>query len=121
MKNSWDWNGCDAARRLYYAASTSPRNTRPTMRRSGKSTSRSSTPYRATGSRCTLASSRRDDIETSDAPYILMHGFPDSLHLYDRLAPLLAKKRRVITFDFLGWGNSDKPEDHRYDVRQPAA
>ena len=57
-----------------------------------------------------------DGIEASDAPYILMHGFPDSLHLYDRLAPLLARKRRVITFDFLGWGNSDKPEGHRYDV-----
>ncbi|MBK19020.1 MAG: hydrolase [Rhodospirillaceae bacterium] len=50
------------------------------------------------------------------APYILMHGFTDSVHLYDRLAPLLAKKSRVITFDSLGWGNSDKPSDHRYDV-----
>ncbi len=47
---------------------------------------------------------------------ILMHGFPDSLHLYDRLAPLLATQRRVVSFDFLGWGRSDKPTDHRYDV-----
>jgi len=50
------------------------------------------------------------------APYILMHGFPDSLHLYDRLAPRLAKKNRVIAFDFLGWGNSDKPKNHLYNV-----
>lgn len=52
----------------------------------------------------------------SGQPIILMHGFPDSQHLYDRVAPLLATERRVITFDFLGWGNSDKPADHSYDV-----
>jgi len=53
----------------------------------------------------------------SSVTIILMHGFPDSLHLYDRVAPLLAKKHRVITFDFLGWGNSDKPKGHDYDAR----
>ncbi|MCG8489718.1 MAG: alpha/beta fold hydrolase [Chromatiales bacterium] len=45
-----------------------------------------------------------------------MHGFPDSMHLYDRLVPLLVESRHIITFDFLGWGDSDKPEQHRYDV-----
>ncbi len=45
---------------------------------------------------------------------ILMHGFPDSLHIYDRLAPLLAERYRVISFDFLGWGRSDKPDNHVY-------
>src|ERR1700758_138986 len=30
---------------------------------------------------------------------VLMHGFPDSQHLYDAVAPELAKTRRVITFD----------------------
>lgn len=40
---------------------------------------------------------------------ILMHGFPDNLHLYDRLVPYLSPTRRVITFDFLEWGSSDKP------------
>jgi pimeloyl-ACP methyl ester carboxylesterase len=47
---------------------------------------------------------------------ILLHGFPDSQHLYDRLVPLLSKRRHVITFDFLGWGESDKPTKHRYDI-----
>ena len=42
-----------------------------------------------------------------------MHGFPDNHHLYDRLVPFLAG-RRVVTFDFLGWGGSDKPSDHEY-------
>lgn len=45
---------------------------------------------------------------------ILMHGFPDNLHLYDRLVPFLWPQRSVITFDFLGWGSSDKPSDYPY-------
>jgi len=47
---------------------------------------------------------------------ILMHGFPDSSHLYDRLAPLLSNHLRVVSFDFLGWGASDKPENHIYNT-----
>src|SRR5437762_10479059 len=45
---------------------------------------------------------------------VLMHGFPDNLHLYDRLLPWLITSRRVVTFDFLGWGESDKPADYPY-------
>ena len=45
---------------------------------------------------------------------VLMHGFPDDLHLYDQLVPLLAGTRRVVTFDFLGWGESDKPAGYPY-------
>jgi haloalkane dehalogenase len=44
---------------------------------------------------------------------MLMHGFPDNLHLYDRLLPHL-HRRRVVTFDFLGWGGSDKPAGYAY-------
>jgi pimeloyl-ACP methyl ester carboxylesterase len=46
---------------------------------------------------------------------VLMHGFPDNLHLYDRLVPHLCG-RHLILFDFLGWGRSDKPtpEDYAY-------
>ena len=47
---------------------------------------------------------------------VLLHGFPDNLHLYDRLVPQLAA-RRVVTFDFLGWGASDKPAGHPYTAR----
>src|SRR5262245_16702096 len=47
---------------------------------------------------------------------ILMHGFPDNLRLYDRLVPHLSPPRRVITFDFLGWGASDKPAGYAYTV-----
>ena len=45
---------------------------------------------------------------------VLMHGFPDNLHLYDRLIPHLSPPRHVVTFDFLGWGNSDKPLGYAY-------
>src|SRR5215218_2873229 len=44
---------------------------------------------------------------------VLMHGFPDDLHLYDRLVPELAG-RRLVAFDFLGWGASDKPTGYPY-------
>src|SRR5215470_6042228 len=31
---------------------------------------------------------------------ILMHGYPDNVHLYDRLSPYLSPPRRVVLFDF---------------------
>lgn len=51
-------------------------------------------------------------------PIILMHGYPDSQHLYDRVIPLLREERDVVSFDFIGWGNSAKPDaaDHDYDA-----
>jgi haloalkane dehalogenase len=52
---------------------------------------------------------------------VLMHGFPDNQHLYDLVIPALAKNHHVISFDFLGWGNSEKPVDHRYDVASQRA
>jgi haloalkane dehalogenase len=45
---------------------------------------------------------------------ILMHGFPDNLHLYDRLLAYLSPPRRVIAFDFLGWGASNRPVGYPY-------
>jgi haloalkane dehalogenase len=45
---------------------------------------------------------------------VLMHGFPDNLHLYDRLLPWLSPSRRVVAFDFLGWGASEKPSGYPY-------
>ncbi|HZD40952.1 MAG TPA: alpha/beta fold hydrolase, partial [Terriglobales bacterium] len=52
---------------------------------------------------------------------ILMHGFPDNLHLYDRLSPYLSPPRRVIAFDFLGWGASDKPRGYPYTATNQVA
>jgi haloalkane dehalogenase len=49
-----------------------------------------------------------------DPPILLMHGFPDNMHLYDRLLPWLSPSRRVVTFDFLGWGAFEKPAGYPY-------
>jgi haloalkane dehalogenase len=49
------------------------------------------------------------DIPGKGPAIVLLHGFPDNLHLYDNLYPLLAGRQRVIAFDFIGWGTSDKP------------
>ncbi len=51
-----------------------------------------------------------------DGPaFVLMHGFPDNLHIYDSLAPMLAHSgRRVVAFDFLGYGGSDRPREYPY-------
>jgi 2-hydroxy-6-oxonona-2,4-dienedioate hydrolase len=40
---------------------------------------------------------------------VLMHGFPDDSRIYDRLVPRLSP-RRAVTFDFLGYGGSDRPQ-----------
>src|SRR5215831_3992451 len=40
--------------------------------------------------------------------FVMMHGFPDDSAIYQRLAPLLTPNR-VITFDWLGYGRSDRP------------
>jgi pimeloyl-ACP methyl ester carboxylesterase len=61
------------------------------------------------------------DYSGEGPPIILMHGFPDNLHLYDRLLPHLSPARRVITFDFLGWGASDKPARHQYTAQNQVA
>jgi haloalkane dehalogenase len=50
---------------------------------------------------------------------VLMHGYPDNHHLYDRLVPLLPD-RHVVVFDFLGWGESDKPDEHDYTFENQA-
>jgi pimeloyl-ACP methyl ester carboxylesterase len=50
---------------------------------------------------------------------VLLHGFPDNLHIYDRLIPFLANaNRHVVAFDFLGFGASDKPADYKYTFEQ---
>jgi pimeloyl-ACP methyl ester carboxylesterase len=51
--------------------------------------------------------------------FVLLHGFPDNLHIYDELIPhLVAAGRRVIAFDFLGYGASDKPAGATYSFKQ---
>jgi pimeloyl-ACP methyl ester carboxylesterase len=59
------------------------------------------------------------EYEGSGPPFVMLHGFPDNHRIYDPVAELLAASgRRVITFDFLGFGDSDKPEGYDYNFAQ---
>jgi pimeloyl-ACP methyl ester carboxylesterase len=47
-----------------------------------------------------------------DAPaVVLLHGYACSMGWWDGVAPALARDHRVITFDLLGHGGSEKPRD----------
>ncbi|MFF4138026.1 alpha/beta fold hydrolase [Streptomyces mirabilis] len=42
-------------------------------------------------------------------PFLLLHGYPDDSTIYNKLASEL-QPRRVITFDFLGYGQSERSQ-----------
>jgi haloalkane dehalogenase len=59
------------------------------------------------------------DYDGAGPAFVLMHGFPDNLRIYDDLIPYLtAVSRRVVAFDFLGFGASDKPIGASYGFEQ---
>ena len=59
------------------------------------------------------------DYKGEGPAFVLMHGFPDNLHIWDDLVPYLINSgRRVVTFDFLGFGASDKSADAVYSFQQ---
>jgi haloalkane dehalogenase len=59
------------------------------------------------------------EYEGSGPAFVLMHGFPDNSHIYDLLIPhLVGAGRRVVAFDFLGFGASDKPPGATYSFSQ---
>ncbi|MFT4085910.1 MAG: SDR family oxidoreductase [Gordonia sp. (in: high G+C Gram-positive bacteria)] len=41
---------------------------------------------------------------------VLVHGWPDTHHLWDNVAPLLADDFRVVAYDTRGYGESSRPE-----------
>ena len=60
------------------------------------------------------------ELEVADYPgaepaIVVMHGFPDRRSINEPLARHLVG-RRVLLFDFLGYGGSDKPAGHVYDA-----
>jgi pimeloyl-ACP methyl ester carboxylesterase len=50
----------------------------------------------------------------------MLHGFPTSSWDWAKVVPLLAGRLRVLSFDFLGFGDSDKPQPHRYSIFEQA-
>jgi len=59
-------------------------------------------------------------VSGSGSPLVLLHGFPASSFEWAGVEPLLARGHTVVTFDFLGFGASDKPHRHRYSVFEQA-
>jgi pimeloyl-ACP methyl ester carboxylesterase len=51
---------------------------------------------------------------------LLLHGFPTWSYDYAEVASDLARDHDVITFDFLGYGASDKPNPYEYSVAESA-
>jgi pimeloyl-ACP methyl ester carboxylesterase len=56
----------------------------------------------------------------SGSPLTLLHGFPSSSHDWAKVAPTLAGRHALLMPDFLGFGASDKPADHRYTLHEQA-
>lgn len=52
----------------------------------------------------------REDGPTDGSPVVLLHGFACSLGWWDDMVPELARDHRVIRFDLLGHGGSEKPK-----------
>jgi pimeloyl-ACP methyl ester carboxylesterase len=55
------------------------------------------------------------DYPGTEPAIVIMHGFPDRRSINEPLARQL-EGRRVLLFDFLGYGGSDKPAGHSYDA-----
>jgi pimeloyl-ACP methyl ester carboxylesterase len=50
----------------------------------------------------------------------LLHGFPTSSWDWAPIAPALERRFRILAFDFLGFGDSDKPPRHSYSIFEQA-
>jgi pimeloyl-ACP methyl ester carboxylesterase len=51
---------------------------------------------------------------------LFLHGFPTSSWDWHKIEPLLTDRYRLVFFDFLGFGASEKPPNHRYDLLEQA-
>jgi len=61
-----------------------------------------------------------DSGEAEGQTIVLLHGYANSLHWFDRLEPLLSGGHRVIRIDLLGFGGSEKPESG-YSIAEQAS
>lgn len=56
----------------------------------------------------------------SGSPLVLLHGFPASSFEWAGVERLAARRHTVVTFDFLGYGASEKPRKHDFSVFEQA-
>ena len=58
-----------------------------------------------------------DDGAAPDDTLIMLHGYPESSFIYGQSFTAMRERfDRVVAFDFLGFGLSDKPYDHWYSI-----
>ncbi len=55
-----------------------------------------------------------------ESPIVLLHGFPTSSYDFRHVIEPLSRKRRVVAFDFPGFGLSDKPAGFSYSLIEQA-
>src|SRR5271163_1864047 len=56
-----------------------------------------------------------------DAPTVLLlHGFPSSSRMYQRLFPLLSDRYHLVAPDYVGFGHSDAPDPSHFDYIIPS-
>ncbi len=56
---------------------------------------------------------------SGDGPLVtLLHGFPSSSHDWAKIERLIAGERSLLLIDFLGFGASEKPDEHRYSLHE---
>jgi pimeloyl-ACP methyl ester carboxylesterase len=78
--------------------------------------------WRDDGRFVTVGDDRIYVLDTNSHPgafVFILHGFPSSSYDWHLVVPELARRVRVVTFDFLGYGLSDKP-DKRYSIFEQA-
>jgi len=61
-----------------------------------------------------------DSSGASATPVLVLHGFPTSSWDFVDVARLVSVHRRVVLFDFVGFGYSDKPDEHGYSLFEQA-
>jgi pimeloyl-ACP methyl ester carboxylesterase len=59
-------------------------------------------------------------IEGPGSHVTLLHGFPSSSHDWAKIAPALSARAALLLPDFLGFGASEKPQDHEYSIHEQA-
>lgn len=60
-------------------------------------------------------------VDKGKGPALLfLHGFPTCSHDFTPLLPMLEKHFRLVLFDFLGFGDSDKPYPYDYSLFEQA-
>lgn len=61
-----------------------------------------------------------DSGPAAGAPVLLLHGFPSASWDWSDVWDPLRARHRLVAFDFLGYGLSEKPPGHRYRIAEQA-